>query len=60
VAGGVAGPVAEESGWFGLSTVVMIFGVVLVGVGAALIVLLVRRGRAHDDGATQVLPRVPR
>jgi hypothetical protein len=60
VAGGVAGPVAEESGWFGLSTVVMIFGVVLVGVGAALIVLLVRRGRAHDDGTTQVLPRVPR
>nr|MDT0659212.1 hypothetical protein [Micromonospora sp. DSM 115978] len=66
----VAGAVDADSGGggFGLTTVAMGLGVGLVGIGAALLVLLVRRGRTPgvagpagpDAGTTQVLPRVPR
>jgi hypothetical protein len=72
-AGGPAGPTrpaagGTDAGGFlsGVSLIIMIFGVLMVGIGGALLVLVVRKMRAEtefdappgDPATTMVLPRV--
>ncbi|GAB7040254.1 hypothetical protein JCM9533A_41040 [Catenuloplanes niger JCM 9533] len=57
----LAGPVSLDAndGLFGGLGVPIAIGVVMVGVGVALIVLLVRRNRAEDDGGAFAGPGGP-
>lgn len=42
---------SDEGGFFGIGTLAMLLGVVMVGVGIALLVMLLRRSREEGDAA---------